>query len=1363
MIRLAVRATINRTAFAAVLASAAPCVPAWGEGTSSVDSPGYARRATWQETLYATREALIARDAAWIASGQGEAGLVPGVTFGPWYRIGPFAAPAGSIAVDHPLPPERESDASKPIGDLTWQEDRELKDSLTMQGRSEARHAGGDRVMYFRRTIAAAEPTRIVATFRWNPDGGWNGMAAWMGDKKVFRQDHHVYFTGHDLNVRLSLRKGDNRLLLKVVSRGRDFSFGFRCLGAAELLAGIAGNVGAESADPRIVGPPKPSNGWHNNLGPNAAIDWKHVPRPPFEHALNPLWNRLAANFPGQAERRQMTWERMDGIWDVSWPKGSTRSLALRYAERCDGALQAEARRLAEAARTAADLDTVRRVYYSSKRIAQAPSDAVHEAFRLAVEDLARTFGARYPKGREYLDRIESLRRALATSLPGARAGDAEARAAFDRAFEQYDDLRSEALLANPLLDFERLLLVRRFAGYCVAHVDNGNDPGQPTNFQQNCSIPSHGWDNEIAVLSPVRPDGRLTPLYRPADMAYVGDVDLHWNADRMLFSSLNDRGRWQVFEIGVDGKGLRQVNRDEQPDVDNYDACYLPDGRIVFCSTATFQGVICTAGSDHVAHLHIMNADGIGVRRLCFDQEHNWHPAVLNDGRVLFTRWEYADFTHVQGRLPMTMNPDGTNQRSTYKSNSWFPVALLFGTPVPGHPYLIAAIASGHHGSRRKGFLTLINPSVSQYEAEGIVQMIPPGRGQEVKPGIHDGFASEMYPAFLHPRPLSEKYILVSGRPTWERPFGIYLVDVFNNIVLVREDAEYGLYEPIPLVKRPCPPVIPDRVNPARKDADVYVADVYRGPGLAGVPRGAVKALRLYALNYGYRNCVNFKKDLGPFDVRRILGTVPVQPDGSALFRVPANTPISFQPLDADGQALQLMRSWYTAMPGEKVSCVGCHERARDLAPPQRPMAFDAPPAEIQPWRGPARGVSFDRDVKPALARHCSGCHRPDRKDLPNVLDYRTLRGFIHIPPNESGVPLFIPGQYLADSSPLIRLIKKGHHGVKPDAELLDRIVTWHDLGAPSFASWKDRGNARIPDNMYERKLDMRRRYAQVDDDYDALPATAQDPVEPIVPAKEPATAAPVACPGWPFDAAEAARRQQAASAVTRRQVILRKPGDGKPVMLDLVLIPAGEFVMGDPAGAGDERPAARVRIETPFWISRCEISNEQFGAFASGDARAPLGPASYPVVNVSWDQAMAFCRRVSEATGEQCLLPTEAQWEYACRAGTATAPVLAAKAAGKQPALTPCGAGTPNAWGLCDMQGNVAEWTRSLYQPYPFVEGDGRNDSAVDGMRVIRGGSFLDRPKDAAASFRWRHPHWLRQSHVGFRVVMAAKGREN
>ena len=170
----------------------------------------------------------------------------------------------------------------------------------------------------------------------------------------------------------------------------------------------------------------------------------------------------------------------------------------------------------------------------------------------------------------------------------------------------------------------------------------------------------------------------------------------------------------------------------------------------------------------------------------------------------------------------------------------------------------------------------------------------------------------------------------------------------------------------------------MPDRVDLARDDAAVYLHDVYAGPGLQGVPRGSVKRLRIVAYQFGYPGMAGPDKigRGGPWDAMRILGTVPVHEDGSAMFRIPANTPISMQPLDGEGKALALMRSWSTARPGEVVSCVGCHEKQNSTPPNQSTIAAKRRPSKIKPWHGPVRGFSFAREVQPVLDRYCVACH---------------------------------------------------------------------------------------------------------------------------------------------------------------------------------------------------------------------------------------------------------------------------------------------------------------------------------------------------------------------------------------------------
>ncbi|GAG07420.1 unnamed protein product, partial [marine sediment metagenome] len=259
-------------------------------------------------------------------------------------------------------------------------------------------------------------------------------------------------------------------------------------------------------------------------------------------------------------------------------------------------------------------------------------------------------------------------------------------------------------------------------------------------------------FTNEIAVLSPVSPDGKLTTLYRPESGAFVGDVDLHWDAKKMLFSSQLANKRYEVFEINADGTGLRQVSQTKDG-IDNYDACYLPSEKIIFDSTACFQGIPCVSGRHQVANLYVMNPDGTGVRQLCFDQDHDWYPSIMNDGRVIYTRWEYSDTPHYFTRIVMIMNPDGTNQRSYYGSNSYWPNSTFYVRAVPNHPSQFVGIVSGHHGVAREGELILFDPTMGQHEADGVVQRIP-GYGKTVEPIIRDQLVNESSPRFLHPYP---------------------------------------------------------------------------------------------------------------------------------------------------------------------------------------------------------------------------------------------------------------------------------------------------------------------------------------------------------------------------------------------------------------------------------------------------------------------------------------------------------------------------------------------------------------------------------------------------------------------------------
>jgi formylglycine-generating enzyme required for sulfatase activity len=331
------------------------------------------------------------------------------------------------------------------------------------------------------------------------------------------------------------------------------------------------------------------------------------------------------------------------------------------------------------------------------------------------------------------------------------------------------------------------------------------------------------------------------------------------------------------------------------------------------------------------------------------------------------------------------------------------------------------------------------------------------------------------------------------------------------------------------------------------------------------------------------------------------------------------------------------------------------------------------------------------------------------------------------------------------------------------------------------------------------DRRQAMHAKYANRTDDPEKIPETgSQEPIKFIAPAPLPERKPQdIRVAGWPFDAAEAARRQAAMKLPPALKIDLE---EGKP--LELALIPGGEFVMGEAAGEADEVPVCGVKIDKPFYMGVVEITNAQYASFDpkhdSGvismtgkdhsDPGFPVNQPNQPVVRVTWSEALEFCKWLSQKTGKKFTLPTEAQWEWACRAGTVSPffygdrntdfskfanladASLNQLDRGDAPPWHPrdgrfndgsgvtCDVGRyqPNAWGLHDMHGNAGEWTLSSYRPYPYDNNDGRNDPNSAEMKTVRGGSWYDRPIHARSASRLPYRPWQAVYNVGFRVVL-------
>ncbi len=1338
---------------------------------------------TWAESMTASRLKYRGGD-------------FPRPELGPWWMAGPLEGEG----FDAELFPERgvELSARDSGGEPLWHPRPDFAD-----GRVHQLPKGGNSI-YLQRTVTCETAITLPLSL-----GSDDGCALWLDGEPILVRDVARGVAPDQDRVLAGLRAGENALLLKIFNRGGAFAFYFRLL-----------------ADRRLE-----------------------------------LWQRMSRAFPALCAAMERDLDGGHLAWFDSPDDGALEETLIASALLSIG-LEAQGESLAplsprQRLERYVEICATRDAYARRLEHRDRLRGLDFAALRRAIEDLEQSFGDRYPRGADFSRKVEEEWPRRAAELADAlqSGGSAEEQAAQSL----LDEIRA-ALLANPLLDDARVLVVRRRFGAEARQVMGGKIGAPNLNSHTNDDIPHHGWDNELALLSDLGGGGRLETLHRPPQDVILRDVDLDFDASRIMYASIGANDRWALFELPAEGGVARQISPDDLPDVDFFDSCWLPDGRVASCSTAGYQGLPCENGGRPMVNLYRLDPGTGRVEQLTFEQDSDYHPAVLHDGRLVYLRWEYSDIQHYYSRIVFHCNPDGTTQMEYWGSGSYFPTAFKHALPIPGHPTQLVGILGGHHSVAESGRMAILDPALGRKyplrhrpqsiewgppgslidlhpevfpaAVTGMVQEIP-GYGREVVGNVNDGQGDEPFdrgtPHFVYPFPLSEKYFLVSAKPTPESLWGIYLVDVFDNMTLLHEEQGAGLFEPIPFRARPRPPVIPDRVDYSRDSATVLLSDVYVGPGLAGVPRGTVKRLRLFAYHFAFNKCGGHES-VGvesSWDIKRMLGTVPVDEDGSAHFEIPANLPISIQPLDAEGRALQLMRSWFVGRPGETVSCIGCHESQNDSLPLRPIVAARRPPSPIEEFCGPARPYAFPYEVHPILLRNCAGCHNGrSAREVGGLLSfaeprvaYENLHPYVRRPGPESDMEMLRPMEYHASTSPLVQILERGHHGVRLEREERERLYCWIDLNAPWRGSWRPK-EWRGQDQQARRLelavrfsggvVDPEAEYALLESSYaESVKAT---PVMPVTAAPLVMSAPSVA--GWPIDEETAQARQTAAGEPVEFE--LGENPEGEALTIHFQRIPAGRFVIGSNAGYPDEALANVVEIEAPFWMSTLEISNDHYALFdpahdtryydEHGKDQAVPGyignHGEQPVARVSWLEAQAFCEWLGRRIDRRVALPTEAQWEWAARAGTQTPfyygdldadfstfanlsdhtrlftktgwdggskihvrrsydpehhyPLRDDRSDDGCMATNYTGSYRANAWGLEDMIGNVCEWTRSSYRPYPYRADGGRNDGDPRARKVARGGSWHDRPVDATASVRTAYESWQKVFNVGFRVVI-------
>ena len=714
---------------------------------------------------------------------------------------------------------------------------------------------------------------------------------------------------------------------------------------------------------------------------------------------------------------------------------------------------------------------------------------------RAAIRDLMSDFGPRYPSGDEFLRRLDAIEKQMAA---GADSG----RAAFAL-------LQREALAASPLLSGAPILFVVR-EQYLPDHHNTETifHTGEP-----NCTKYRPG--GALKILDPAT--GRTAVLLDPGPEGLVRDPEVHFDGRKIIFSMRKARNEnYSIYELEVDPQkgwtavpgSLRRLTNER--DATDIDPVYLPDGKIIFSSTR--EPKYCHCNMHIMANLHRMDGDGANIHQIGRSTLFEGHASLMPDGRVLYYRWEYVDRNFGDAQGLWTVNPDGTGHTVYWKNNMASPPAVFDGRAIPGTDKVVCIFGSCH--DRPWGALAIIDRSKGIDSAEAVMRIWPASARalvKDVAAFMCDSFRP-LRSRYEDPFPLVDprtgvggKYFLVShnvntlpaGRKIQQQPdlnelvMGLYLVDTFGNEILLHTE-QPGCFDPMPLAAHPRPPLLPERRDYKSATGRMYVSDVYQGTHMQGVRRGDVASLRVVesvekrVWTYPLWDCAQFVTatqsggtlnrpaiSWAGFEVKRILGTLPVEADGSANFEVPAERFVYFQLLDRNGMMISTMRSGAQAQPGETQSCIGCHDNRLAIRPPREgTLALQRPPSKLTGWHGPIRSFGYAREIQPIWDKHCVGCHdfgKPAGETL-------VLAGDKELVFNASYVELFrnwggegallnTVGLGLAPINPayavgshrsrLIGLLKRGHHQVTLSSEELDRIVTWIDIGGPYYPDY--------------------------------------------------------------------------------------------------------------------------------------------------------------------------------------------------------------------------------------------------------------------------------------------------------------------
>ncbi|MDP6542870.1 MAG: hypothetical protein QGH60_02700 [Phycisphaerae bacterium] len=632
--------------------------------------------------------------------------------------------------------------------------------------------------------------------------------------------------------------------------------------------------------------------------------------------------------------------------------------------------------------------------------------------------------------------------------------------------------------------------------------------------------VAPHMYARMGATLKVLDPATGKTRVLLSAPKGIIRRPCVNFDGKRIVFAMCKtNRDKFHIYEITVDPARLftettecKPAQLTFAPDVYDVDPIYLPDGKIAFCSTRDIKYVPCA--SQRVPQIFRMDADGANIHQITRSTAHENELSLMPDGRILYSRWDYVDRNFGDGHGFWVTNPDGGNQAIVWGNNTTHPSAGWTSRMMPGGR--IICILGTHHGSLG-GAMAILDTRKTVDGRDSIVRTWPkdvvkrfefeapggkkgrthrmtkiwPDAAQKLVPTNHNywlyGWTDALRnvkPWYNTPFPLSDKHFLYVVAPNRAAPAVICLGDVDGNEVKLYAEKP-GCYDPMPLAPHPKPVNIASSRDYKNNDGHFYIQNVYRGTHMKGVKPGSVKFVRVVEALSKHGVSGGVWSGLGvqvpavnwtDFNAKRILGSAPVEADGSASFMVPSDRFVYFQLLDKDGMMIQSMRSGTSIHSGERQGCVGCHESRASTSKVsltgKLTRAFKRKPSKLKAWYGPTRAFSYTAEVQPVFDKHCIKCHDFGGKGAKRIvlagdkgfafnMSYSELQHKGYTGALGAGPAAHMPaGTWGSRTSSLIKMLKKGHPSlpslrkemVKLDAESMDRLCTWVDLNSPYY-----------------------------------------------------------------------------------------------------------------------------------------------------------------------------------------------------------------------------------------------------------------------------------------------------------------------